>query len=45
MTKDVIVRSIPLTKIVYKKAKDIKTEINNILNILGVSNPSEEFYR
>ena len=45
MTKEVIVRSIPLTNIVYKEASDFKTEINNILTILGVPNPSEEFYR
>ena len=45
MTKEVIARSIPLTNIVYKPAKEIKTEINNILTILGVPNPSEEFYR
>ncbi len=45
MTKDVIVRSIPLTNIVYKPANDFKNEINNILTILGVPNPSEEFYR
>ena len=45
MTKDVIVRSIPLTNIVYKPAKEIKSEINNILTILGAPNPSEEFYR
>lgn len=45
MTKEVIVRSIPLTNIVYKEAKSFKTEINNILSILGVPNPSEEFYR
>ena len=45
MTKDVIVRSIPLTNIVYKPAKEIKSEINNILTILGVPNPNEEFYR
>lgn len=45
MTKEVIVRSIPLTNIVYKKANNFKTEINNILTILGVPNPSEEFYR
>lgn len=45
MTKEVIVRSIPLTNIVYKEASNFKTEINNILTILGVPNPSEEFYR
>ena len=45
MTKDVIVRSIPLTNIVYKNASDFKNEINNILTILGVPNPNEEFYR
>ena len=45
MTKEVIVRSIPLTNIVYKEADSFKTEINNILSILGVPNPSEEFYR
>ena len=45
MTKDVIVRSIPLTNIVYKQASNIKDEINNILSILGVQSPSEEFYR
>ena len=45
MTKDVIVRSIPLTNIVYKPAKDIQNEINNILTILGVPTPGEEFYR
>ena len=45
MTKEVIVRSIPLTNIVYKEASNFKTEINNILSILGVPNPSEEFYR
>ena len=45
MTKDVIVRSIPLTNIVYKKASSFKSEIENILTILGVTKPNEEFYR
>ena len=45
MTKEVIVRSIPLTNIVYKKASSFKSEIENILTILGVANPNEEFYR
>lgn len=45
MTKEVIVRSIPLTNIVYKEADNFKIEINNILSILKVPNPSEEFYR
>lgn len=45
MTKDVIVRSIPLTNIVYKKATSNKSAIENILSILGVGLPSEEFYR
>lgn len=45
MTKEVIVRSIPLTNITYKKASNFKDEINNILSILGVALPGEEFYR
>ena len=45
MTKEVIVRSIPLTNITYKEADSFKEEINNILTILGVASPSEEFYR
>ena len=45
MGKEVIVRSIPLTNIVYKEAKEFKTEIENILSILGVPNPNDEFYR
>ena len=45
MTKEVIVRSIPLTNIVYKEADSLKNEIENILTILGVPNPSEGFYR
>lgn len=45
MTKEVIVRSIPLTNIVYKEADGFKDEINNILDLLGVAKPSEEFYR
>ena len=45
MTKEVIVRSIPLTNIVYKKATTNKSAIENILSILGVGLPSEEFYR
>lgn len=44
MGKDVIVRSIPLTNIVYKDAKEFKDEINNILSILGVKNPDDSFY-
>ena len=47
MTKEVIVRSIPLTNIVYKKASEqsTKTGIEKILGILGVPNPDESFYR
>ena len=45
MGKKVIEKSIPLTNIVYKKAKDYKSEIENILTILKVDNPNEEFYR
>ena len=45
MTKEVIVRSIPLTNIVYREADSFKNEIENILAILGVPNPSEGFYR
>ena len=44
MGKDVIVRSIPLTNIVYKDAKEFKDEINNILSILVVKNPDDSFY-
>lgn len=42
--KEVLVRSIPLTNIVYKEAKEYKNEINNILSILGVKNPDDSFY-
>ena len=34
-----------LTNIVYKKATSNKSAIENILSILGVGLPSEEFYR
>ena len=44
MGKDLIVRSIPLTNIVYKDAKESKTEITNILSLLGVASPKDEFY-
>lgn len=42
--KEVLIRSIPLSNITYKKANDYKKEINNILNILGVESPNEDFY-
>ena len=42
--KEVLIRSIPLTNIVYKEAMEYKTEINNILSILGVKNPDDSFY-
>lgn len=45
MGKDVIVRSIPLTNIVFKEAKTNKTDIETILNILGVKLPNDAFYR
>ncbi len=45
MGKDVIVRSIPLTNIVFKEAKSNKTDVETILNILGVALPKDEFYR
>ena len=45
MGKDVIVRSIPLTNIVFKEAKTNKDVIESILNILGVSLPDDSFYR
>ena len=44
MGKDVIVRSIPLTNIVYKDAKEYKDEINNVLSMLGLKNPDDSFY-
>jgi ABC-type nitrate/sulfonate/bicarbonate transport system substrate-binding protein len=44
MGKDVIVRSIPLTNIEYKVAKDNKEAINAILSVLGVGSPKDEFY-
>lgn len=43
--KDVIVRSIPLTNIVFKEAKSNKSDVENILNILGVALPNDSFYR
>jgi ABC-type nitrate/sulfonate/bicarbonate transport system substrate-binding protein len=42
--KEVLIRSIPLTNIVYKEAMEYKNEINNILSILGVKNPDDSFY-
>ena len=45
MGKDVIVRSIPLTNIVFKEAKSNKSDVENILNILGVALPNDSFYR
>lgn len=44
MGKEIIVRSIPLTNIVYKNAKDSKAEITTILSLLGVASPKDEFY-
>lgn len=44
MGKDVIVRSIPLTNIVFKEAKSNKIVVETILSILGVSLPNENFY-
>ena len=45
MGKDVIVRSIPLTNIVFKEAKSNKSDVENTLNMLGVALPKDEFYR
>ena len=45
MGKDVIINSIPLTNIVFKEAKTNKGDIENILNILGVTLPNDSFYR
>lgn len=45
MGKDVIVRSIPLTNIVFKEVKSNKSAIENTLNMLGVGLPNDEFYR
>ena len=45
MGKDVIVRSIPLTNIVFKEAKSNKSDVENTLNMLGVVLPNDEFYR
>lgn len=43
--RDVIIRSIPLTNIVFKEAKTNKSDVESILTILGVKVPNEEFYR
>lgn len=43
--KDVIVRSIPLTNIIFKEAKTNKTYIENTLNLLGIKLPQDAFYR
>ena len=45
MGKDVIIRSVPLTNIVFKEAKTNKTDIENTLNMLGVPLPNNAFYR
>lgn len=45
MSKDVIVRSVPLTNIVFKEAKSNKNDVINTLNMLGVPLPKDEFYR
>ena len=42
--EEVLIRSIPLSNITYKDAKNFKNEINNILTILGVKAPNDEFY-
>lgn len=42
--KDVLIRSLPLTNIIFKEAKTNKLDIESILNILGVELPDEEFY-
>ena len=39
------INSIPKTNIVFKEAKTNKTDVESILNILGVALPSDEFYR
>lgn len=45
MGYDVIVRSIPLTNIVFKKASENKEDITSILNILNIGLPDEKFYK
>ena len=42
---DVIARCIPLTNIVFKEAKTNKEDITNILTILNVGLPADEFYK
>jgi hypothetical protein len=44
MGVDVIVRSIPLSNIVYKEGSNFKEMINNTLNMLGVKCPDDSFY-
>ena len=43
--KEVIINSIPETNIIFKEAKTNKNEIENTLNLLGVSLPNDSFYR
>ena len=44
MGKEVLKASLPKMDIVYRDAKSFKSEIENILSILGVDKPNEEFY-
>ena len=42
--REVLIHSIPKTNIVFKEAKANKGDIENILSMLGVTLPNEEFY-
>ena len=44
MGKDIISNSIPNANIEYKNALDSRMEIENILTIIGVTLPNDEFY-
>lgn len=45
MGLDVIKRALPLASITYRNDESIKKDIANVLELLGVSIPNEEFYR
>ena len=44
MGEELLVQSLPKMDIVYKKAVDSRSQIENILSILGVQLPNDEFY-
>ena len=43
--KEILVRCIPLSNIIFKEAKTNKEYIENTLNLLGIKLPTDAFYR